>query len=112
MSRKEKLSVLCVDGAVLNHLNQTSCKQRMHAAFNFIDNKQRTIFKRLQPTANTGEEPLCAGRLLLHKQLKMFGITAFINHPMGCGDNRFVFLSYYRLNSDIGDTEIGKQQFL
>ena len=40
--------------------------------FDFIDYQQRTCFQSLQPATNTGKEPLCTGRFLIHLQLEVF----------------------------------------
>lgn len=89
MRRKQKLCSLSVDRIVLNHLDQPLCQERMQTVLDLVNDKQCAVLQRLQPAADTGEKSLCSGRLLIHKELKVFH-TAIRTEATG-SDKRFSF---------------------
>ena len=82
----------------------------MQTIFNLINYQKRTIFKGLQPAANTGKEVLCTGRFLIHQQLEVLHTSILVDDAVcGCDYRR---LSGKVLYGDIGNSQVCKQQFL
>ena len=110
MRRKQKLRSLCVDRIILNHLYQPLCQERMQTVLDLVNDKQCAVLQRLQPAADTREKSLCSGRLLIHKELKVFHTAIRTDDSVrGCNDRG---LAGDVLDSHIGNTEVCKQQFL
>ena len=110
MRRKQKLRSLCVDRIILNHLDQPLCQERMQTVLDLVNDKQCAVLQRLQPAADTGEEPLRSGGLLIHKKLEVFHAAIRTDDTVGGRNDRG--LAGNVLDGHIRNAEVGKQQLL